>query len=577
MARVRAALFAASITVLAVTLLLAFRVADTLELPARDLVLRLLPSRDATATAVVAIDEPSLQKLGPWPWRREVIAQLVDRAAASGARAAILDILLADPAPGDDRLAAALRKLPSIAVAGMDGAEWRLPVPPLRAAAETAHGNFELDHDGIARRIASTKQSRTQALTALSVEAASIVTARPVPVGVSIVPMFRTRPRAIPIVSAAQLLQAPMPRLRGTLLFLGPTAIGLGDRVLTPVSAQPDPGVTVHAAATESIIRGEVVREVPPIGSALLSGAAVASILLTRRPRLMSAAIAFVVIGAGMLLLAITGIAIPFITLLVTVIVAIAGVETVRTTAALRQSHATVEQLTEDRAQQVQSKRVLAHELKTPLASMRGLSQLLAQFDLNDAERRRVATLLESEAGKLQSMVTGLLDLEGLSTRDFESSSSVIDLGDLVAARVEFLRASSDREMDVIRTPRLFVRADAALIERVLDNLVGNAVKYTPQGSPIAVTVRRESEQAIIEVEDRGRGISESDRQRIFDRFFRGSSAAGTAGLGLGLSLVAEVARWHRGSASVHEGAGGGALFRFALPLAQPVARAGGM
>jgi signal transduction histidine kinase len=577
MARARAALFAALITAVAVTLLLAFRIADTLELPARDLVLRTLPSRDATATTVVAIDEPSLQKLGPWPWRREAIAQLVDHAAASGARAAILDILLADPAPGDDRLAAALRRLPSIAVAGMDVAEWRLPVPPLRAAAETAHGNFELDHDGIARRIASTKQSRTQALTALSIEAASIVTARPVPVGVSIAPMFRTRPRAIPIVSAVQLLQAPMPRLRGKLLFLGPTAIGLGDRVLTPVSAQPDPGVTVHAAATESLIRGDVVREVPPIGSALLSGAAVASILLARRPRLMSAAIAIVVMGGGTLLLAITGIAIPFITLLVTALFAIAGVETVRTANALRQSHATVEQLTEDRAQQVESKRVLAHELKTPLASMRGLSQLLAQFDLNDAERRRVATLLESEAGKLQSMVTGLLDLERLSTRDFESSSSVIDLGDLVAARVEFLRASSDREMDVIRAPGLLVRADAALIERVLDNLVGNAVKYTPEGSPITVTVRREAGQAFIEVEDRGTGISENDRRRIFDRFFRGSSAAGTQGLGLGLSLVAEAARWHRGSASVHESAAGGALFRFALPLAQPVARAGGM
>src|SRR5213075_52875 len=101
----------------------------------------------------------------------------------------------------------------------------------------------------------------------------------------------------------------------------------------------------------------------------------------------------------------------------------------------------------------------------------------------------------------LQSLVTGLLDLERLALRDFASSTSVIDLGELAARRVEFLRASTDRPLSAVTEPKVMVRADAALIERIIDNLVGNALKYTPP--PAAVTVRaaaRDSE-ALLEVE----------------------------------------------------------------------------
>jgi len=79
----------------------------------------------------------------------------------------------------------------------------------------------------------------------------------------------------------------------------------------------------------------------------------------------------------------------------------------------------------------------------------------------------------------------------------------------------------------------------------------------------------------MLKVDDRGPGIAAADRARIFDRFFRGSTATGTAGLGLGLSLVAEIARWHGGSVSVEPVAGGGSSFRLRLPLAGAAARAG--
>jgi signal transduction histidine kinase len=576
MPRPRAALVSAAVTLVVVTLLHALGAADALELPLRDAAVRALPEKPATATAVVAIDEASLRAVGPWPWPRATLAEVVGRTAGGGARGIILDVLLAEGRAGDEALAAALRRVPSVAVAVMDErGEWLAPSGAIAAAATAAHGNFELDHDGILRRLATTKQSRDRSLVALSLEAAAIVTRAPVPVGRSLAPAFRTRPRAIPQVSAAALLRdAGVARvLRGRLVFIGPTALALGDRVLTPVSRNhlPDPGVTVHAAAAESLIRGELVRVLPPLATGALAAGAVALIIAVR-PRLTALLLMMLTTGGGLALLA-NGVAIPFVTLLTIVVLTAAANGAWTIVHARRRSEAVAVRLTRDREDDVESKRRLAHELKTPLASMRGLSQLLAGFDLTEAERRRVASLLETEAGKLQSLVGVLLDLERLPLRDFHASSSVLNLGDLVAARLELLRTVAGRPLLMTNDTPLFVRADAALLERVVDNLVGNALKYAPPPAPVTVRVLAGGGEAVIEVEDRGPGLG-ADRERLFGRFVRGAAAGGTEGLGLGLALVTEIARWHGGTVTADDAAGGGARFRVTLPLARARAEA---
>jgi CHASE2 domain-containing sensor protein len=187
----------------AITFLLAFG-ADRLELPVRDAAMRALPHQPASATAIVAIDEASIERLGPWPWPRPQLAEIVDRAADAGARGIVFDVLLVDARDGDDRLAAALRRVPSVAVAVLaDDGTWRFPAPALRDAARMGHGNFEFDSDGILRRFSTTKQSGARALTALAIEAASLAKPVAVPVGRAIAPAFRTPPRAVPQVSAA--------------------------------------------------------------------------------------------------------------------------------------------------------------------------------------------------------------------------------------------------------------------------------------------------------------------------------------------------------------------------------------
>jgi signal transduction histidine kinase len=580
MLRTGATSFVAIAAAVVVTLLLAFGTTQPLELPARDAMLRRLPSHAARATCVVAIDEASLRAIGRWPWPRATLAQLVSRAASSGARAIVLDVLLPEAAEGDDQLAAAMKGLPTILVSVLqEDGEWLLPAPALRNAAIAAHGKFELDHDGIVRRLAATKQNATRSVTALSLEAASMVRDIPVPVGRAISPAFRTPARDIPQISAADVLRNGSSAMRGRVVFLGATAAAVGDRVLTPTAARhlPDAGVTVQAAATESILRGETIRALPPLGAGAFAALAIVPILRSRsrRARLASAiAAAGVVIGGGAILLDRAQLAVPFVTLTAIIVITTFAIEGIALSGALREAGT---RFAEHRAQEAESKRLLAHELKTPLASMRGLTQLLGGFQLTEAERQRVVTLLDTEAGKLQSMVTALLDLERLPLRDFESSTSVTDLSDLAERRVDFLRNSTERTIRVEAVPGVVVRADAPLIERVIDNLLGNALKYTTASAGVTLRVYESRGDAVLEVEDRGPGISVAERQRIFDRFFRGSTAAGTAGLGLGLAFVAEIARWHRGSVAVDAASHGGSIFRVTMPAAGSVARAGAM
>ncbi|HET7436956.1 MAG TPA: CHASE2 domain-containing protein [Thermoanaerobaculia bacterium] len=552
----------AIVAAVAVTMLLASSAGDALELPVRDFVLRALPTRAPLATVVVAIDEPSLRALGPWPWPRARLTALVEKIAASGAKVVVLDVLLTEAREGDAQLAAAAHRVPTIAVSVLsDRDEWLLPSPALRDAVIAAHGNFELDHDGILRRLSATKQSHDRSLTAVSLEAASLVKQIRIPVGQTIAPAFRAPPRTIPRVSALAVLRGEAANaLRGKIVFIGPTALALGDRVLTPTSGRtPDPGVIVHASATESILRGDILTSMTPLSAGLCAGVLVLTLL--------RAAPLGRVLAAGMLLLGLADLhrsheTTPFVTLILTV----ALTEIARAMVHLRRSREALAGFESRRAEEAEAKRVLAHELKTPLASMRNLSQLLARFELSEAERGRVATLLESEAGKLQSMVTALLDLERISVRDFETSTAVIDLNDVVAARIRFLQASTPRPLTLTTGAALPVRADAALLERVIDNLVGNALKYTEDG--VTIRVHRNGTRALLDVEDRGPGIAAADREKIFTRFVRGASAAGTEGLGLGLSLVAEIARWHRGDVQVDNAPDGGALFRVMLPIA---------
>ena len=199
--------------------------------------------------------------------------------------------------------------------------------------------------------------------------------------------------------------------------------------------------------------------------------------------------------------------------------------------------------------------------------SVKGLAQLLAQFDLSAPERNRVAQMVVSETSRLAQMVDALLDLERLRLRNYDRDAQPLDFSALCAERVDFLRAGTQREIVADFGIGLHVLGDKALLERVIENLVSNAIKFSPEGSPVRIGLRAEGSLAVLEVEDRGPGVPRPERAKIFGRFARGSAHALAPGLGLGLALVAEVVDWHRGTVEADGGPDGGSIFRVRLPM----------
>lgn len=219
------------------------------------------------------------------------------------------------------------------------------------------------------------------------------------------------------------------------------------------------------------------------------------------------------------------------------------------------------------RVKDQESRRVLVHELKTPLSAMDSLSQVLTEFELTPSEQHRVASLIGDETRKLQEMIARLLEVERITLRAQIDSAAIVDLAALTSARAEFLARGLGRRINVSCDRDAFIRGDSALLERILDNLVGNAAKYSVAGTGIDIAVRNDDGTVLLEVMDRGPGILPEEQKRIFGTFERGTAAAGTEGFGLGLSLVTEAVRWHRGDVGVADRPGGGSVFRVRLPV----------
>lgn len=550
----------------------------------RDGMLRQLSGRPASKVATVLIDEQALRSEGPWPWDRARLARLVEAVRAAGARGVALDLLLPESRPDDPALARALAGGPSVLAVGVDdGGRWLWPDPALQGA-PLAHVSFDLDRDGVVRRVAATREGEGRQLPAFSLAAARLGDPEmPIPVGATLQPGFRAR--GIPAVGASALLAAqPAPILRDRVVFIGASAAGLGDRVVTPVSryGAPEPGVLVEAQVTEAILGGDLLRPVPPLlGALLVFGLAWLGGWLARSPGRLRPLLAVVPILAPLPLgaLSLQVLHLELAPLAATLALAGAGGamawerarRTRRSVAEAKRRIVDLEavqaQLAEARKEEAEAQRVVAHELKTPLTSVRGLAQLLAQFDLSGEERTRVAGMVVSEASRLAQMVDALLDLERLRLRDPARDAHPLDLSALCEARAAFLRAGTDRPFEAHIAPGLRVVGDEALLARVLENLVSNALKFSPEGAPVRISLRPEGGQALLEVEDRGPGIPEAEWARIFGRFARGSTQGLAPGLGLGLALVAEVVAWHRGTVAVAAGREGGSRFEVRLPL----------
>ncbi|PFG20515.1 sensor histidine kinase [Serinibacter salmoneus] len=228
-----------------------------------------------------------------------------------------------------------------------------------------------------------------------------------------------------------------------------------------------------------------------------------------------------------------------------------------------------------------------SHELRTPLATVKGYSELYRLGGIPESEIAGVMTRIEGSATRMEALVHDLLTLARLDESAPPAVTRVPLAGLLQDAAAELRALDPERRVTVEVAPDLAALAEEAGLRRVLTNLLGNAAKYTPSGSPVEILAHRvpadaleprqregveggEVGEVVIEVRDHGPGVPERDRARIFERFARLDSGRtrDAGGTGLGLSIVASLVAAMSGEVACLPTPGGGATMQIRLPSA---------
>jgi len=215
----------------------------------------------------------------------------------------------------------------------------------------------------------------------------------------------------------------------------------------------------------------------------------------------------------------------------------------------------------------------VSHELRTPLAIARGYAELLENGDLGELrpEQRKPIDIIARRMRMLGRMMDDIAAI--IDTETPKLSREWIDLIELTRAAFADFEGRTQKAnltLSVQVPPELPpVLGDPIQLQRVLDNLLGNALKFTPPGGHIAIHVWQEEFDAVLQVSDTGIGIPESHIERIFERFYQvdGSPSRRYGGTGLGLALVKEIVQAHGGQVSARSQVGKGSTFRVTLPL----------
>jgi two-component system sensor histidine kinase BarA len=221
----------------------------------------------------------------------------------------------------------------------------------------------------------------------------------------------------------------------------------------------------------------------------------------------------------------------------------------------------------------------MSHELRTPLNSILGFSDVLGSIDALDDKQKRYVQNIQKSGRTLLDMINDILDLAKIESGKMQTRLSEFQVQQVVGAQCDMARPLSEKkniDLDFHLPPELPpMRQDQARVQQILNNLLSNSIKFTPEGGRITVSVDRdERDFMVMKVSDTGVGIAEEDQQTIFEKFRQGRTAmpGGDAmtreysGTGLGLSIVKELCRLLEGEVSVESQLGTGSAFTVRLP-----------
>jgi two-component system sensor histidine kinase KdpD len=214
----------------------------------------------------------------------------------------------------------------------------------------------------------------------------------------------------------------------------------------------------------------------------------------------------------------------------------------------------------------------ISHDLRTPLVSITGaLSALDENHNLTDAARRSLVQTAREEADRLNRLVGNLLDMTRLEAGALRVKREPCNVEDVIGTALGQMRNRlAGREVQV-RVPETLpmIGADFVLIVHVLNNLLDNALKYSPSDSPLEVEARLESKNVYISILDRGMGIPPEDLERVFDKFYRVQRPEQVTGTGLGLAICKGIVEAHGGRIWAENRTGGGTIMTIVLPIVE--------
>lgn len=213
----------------------------------------------------------------------------------------------------------------------------------------------------------------------------------------------------------------------------------------------------------------------------------------------------------------------------------------------------------------------VSHDLRTPLAAICGASSsLLSQSaNLSPSAQRELIHTIDDEGNRLARLVSNLLEMTRLESGTIELKRELCPIEEIVGAALSRMEARlKDRPVKADLPEGLPpLMLDVVMMEQVFINLLDNAAKHTPEGTAIELSAEAGDKELLVRVADHGPGINEDERQRVFEKFFRGGAAPRPGGVGLGLAICRTIVEARGGRISVQNTPAGGAVFTIALPM----------
>jgi two-component system sensor histidine kinase ChvG len=209
----------------------------------------------------------------------------------------------------------------------------------------------------------------------------------------------------------------------------------------------------------------------------------------------------------------------------------------------------------------------VSHEFKNPLASIRTAAEMIGAAERAE-DRDRFLALMVRDVDRLERLVSGAREMARIDGELEQAGREAVPVNDLIADAAERIGAIGSTRIDVHAAPeRILVRGSRERLSQVLDNLLSNAVSFAPAGTAVEIAVRVDEHGCAITVSDRGPGIPDTHRDRIFERFFTYRPSSGRRDhVGLGLAIARRIVEGYGGAIAAHDRDGGGAVFEVRLP-----------